>query len=694
MLLQLDFAHLFSSNERTAVVAMKAHKLRYFPAGMDLAGICRKRKEAAASARLPAETMYEDCSHCVAKVTVCTCDGGKQCLRLKGVYSGCNIQLDTDTNTAEGGGLCWAMGTGACYVPMLEEGYKGGAAHKQAILGPSTFKHLCKIILIDPDVLVSRDSAGNTPLMLACAANEQTLGVIGFLLEQCPEDVVNAHNKEGLTALHFAVLNHRPGIVELLLNNGADVDAGVRKKGGKKYGLTPLHMSMYLSSDDCMKLLIDHGADVTVEVTKACHPSHGANLRRECLCGGCWSFGKHAFWYLMPPALIETHRFVSRGTVFNIAVERGDTTKASFLLERFTMEESIDINLADGSGMTPLARACAIVKTSTIKLLVRHGADVNLVATQYKSNRHVPPLHILMMHHRALAGEFVCNCCDKVVLCEESSINEALDALLASDNVNIHRGNGRGRTAFLEAAGRGHDHACRELLRMGADPLAGDYTGCSAMFLACQLQPEQDRLGVLACLLSAGVGHIFDKSVSTAGLVYRSKDCTTLTMLNNAGVFRRKDLQVLLREVESRPVPATEQEAEDEDQYRTKVKDLLSSPMSLLHSCLLHYSRRAGLRSPDERVEKLKELLADPKLDSKDEVDSGVFSDSEEESDSHDNKNFADVIGDAVHTFEAEDASGLGKKTTVIDPLGSEANKYAVWNMMKGKFRELHLIKM
>ena len=57
----------------------------------------------------------------------------------------------------------------------------------------------------------------------------------------------------GRSSLHLASMRGRVDIVQLLLDNGADVTSC------DKHGNTPLHLC---ASIDCIEALVEHGADV------------------------------------------------------------------------------------------------------------------------------------------------------------------------------------------------------------------------------------------------------------------------------------------------------------------------------------------------------------------------------------------------------------------------------------------------
>jgi len=71
---------------------------------------------------------------------------------------------------------------------------------------------------------------------------------------------VNARGADGVTALLYAALKGHKEIAELLIANGADVDA---KKA--KDGVTPLHVAAASGHTEVVELLIANGADVNAQ---------------------------------------------------------------------------------------------------------------------------------------------------------------------------------------------------------------------------------------------------------------------------------------------------------------------------------------------------------------------------------------------------------------------------------------------
>ena len=68
---------------------------------------------------------------------------------------------------------------------------------------------------------------------------------------------VNTTTPEGITPLHVAALNNKLSAVELLLTNGAKIDAQ-----DTQYGASPLHLAAHLGYKEIVELLLKHGASL------------------------------------------------------------------------------------------------------------------------------------------------------------------------------------------------------------------------------------------------------------------------------------------------------------------------------------------------------------------------------------------------------------------------------------------------
>lgn len=107
--------------------------------------------------------------------------------------------------------------------------------------------------------VMSRDKAGNTPLMLACR-EEFTEVVIGILECTCSlgttqdnngiNHLLDIRNYDGITCIHLAADRGNLGIVKILLEHGADCNA---KEG--KSGKTILHNACLNGNTELVRML-------------------------------------------------------------------------------------------------------------------------------------------------------------------------------------------------------------------------------------------------------------------------------------------------------------------------------------------------------------------------------------------------------------------------------------------------------
>jgi ankyrin repeat protein len=84
--------------------------------------------------------------------------------------------------------------------------------------------------------------------------------------------LVNSYSHDGWTPLHLAAFFGRPEIAEILLANGADVDA--RSKNQMRN--TPLHAAVAGKRTDIASVLLNHGAEVNATQHGGWTPLHAA----------------------------------------------------------------------------------------------------------------------------------------------------------------------------------------------------------------------------------------------------------------------------------------------------------------------------------------------------------------------------------------------------------------------------------
>ena len=90
------------------------------------------------------------------------------------------------------------------------------------------------------------------------AAKSGATATVKQLLEQ-DATLIGARDADGSTPLHCATWKGHQGVVELLVNLGADVNA---RNNNDHWGTTPLHAAAHANQRAIAELLIAKGADI------------------------------------------------------------------------------------------------------------------------------------------------------------------------------------------------------------------------------------------------------------------------------------------------------------------------------------------------------------------------------------------------------------------------------------------------
>jgi len=107
----------------------------------------------------------------------------------------------------------------------------------------------------DPNLVVTIDDAGATPLYVAVASGHKE--VVELLLSNNAD--INAKTTRGLAPLHWAAAIGNKDMVELLLAHQADVN--IKNDNGE----TPLHLAAVFNYKEVVEILLAHGADINAK---------------------------------------------------------------------------------------------------------------------------------------------------------------------------------------------------------------------------------------------------------------------------------------------------------------------------------------------------------------------------------------------------------------------------------------------
>jgi len=294
----------------------------------------------------------------------------------------------------------------------------------------------------------------------------------------------NARDKGGHTPLWWAAKNGRDTLVEILINQGANVNETTT---GEDSAVIEASSNGY---HEVVRLLLERGAKLDIKnpgeaifqaASKGYHKvvRQFIHYRRDTV----KSYGVAA----LVGAALNAHREV----VKLLLTEGGvDSTKALvqassngyYEVVKLLINSGVDVNPRDGGyEPTALESAVAIKRRDIMQLLFDHGADVNAK-------------------------------------------------------------NSLGETALFQAAAQGSEDLVQELLNHGAKPNLTDFRGRTALFSACKSR----RKGVVRLLLDNGaLANV--KTVSGATLLFwaadfSSEDTVRLLLLHGADVNARNSI--------------------------------------------------------------------------------------------------------------------------------------------------------
>jgi ankyrin repeat protein len=323
-------------------------------------------------------------------------------------------------------------------------------------------QRLKNMIKNSPDLINGRGPTGET--LLAEAAAGGRLEVVHFLLDQ-KADVG--------TALHLAALNGHKAMVDLLLANGADVNA--RDRSGK----TPIHHASSRGFVKVAETLIAHSADV-----------NAGRGRMQTPLAAAAAGGHSQVIELLLANKANPNVGDSKGATPLILAVLGNQPACA----RILLEHGADPNAAASEG-SPLGVAARQGSQEIATLLLQHGAKANV-----KISSEVHPLLSavkdgnLVLTKALLAAGADPNVVSENVTALFSAVgigkNEFVELLLekgADPNATTHD---TGFTALHQATRKGNVEAAKLLVAKGADVNINDFLGYTPLWYAFDRTPR------------------------------------------------------------------------------------------------------------------------------------------------------------------------------------------------------------
>ncbi|KAK6334146.1 Palmitoyltransferase zdhhc13 [Orbilia brochopaga] len=235
---------------------------------------------------------------------------------------------------------------------------------------------LCTQRLERPDSRVEEVAGDRGPNMAERKLATKFLNAIRYddwaqahrMLRKSPE-LANCWSHDGETPLHWAAWFQTPDIVHLLLKSSADVHAQSRDKFPEMF--TALHHAATVNDEFIVELLIENGANVGAVDINSRTPLHYAAL---CSCSeAARSLIKHE-------APVNAAESLERNTALHYAADDGN-----LVLVKFLVENGATVDATNNTGGTPLMYAVKKRHLGTAKFLIDSGASLMLKDSKGKT---------------------------------------------------------------------------------------------------------------------------------------------------------------------------------------------------------------------------------------------------------------------------------------------------------------------
>ncbi|MBP2681125.1 MAG: uncharacterized protein H6Q78_988, partial [Candidatus Krumholzibacteriota bacterium] len=269
--------------------------------------------------------------------------------------------------------------------------------------------------------------------------------------------------------LHIAATTGNVEIARLLLDAGADIDAGDADNS------TALGVAAMRRHAEMVDLLIARGADVNRRDRKAdCPLSFAAYGRDEAIIQKLLDAGADIYY-----------RAPGGETLLHVAAPRGLKTFVTYLLDH-----GAEIDALAHDGGTPLGYAALRGQAEIVRLLLERGANPNptqaeqlppLVFTTWQNQAECA--RILLEHGAKVDQPFFGG--ETILMRVAETGTPEMTALLIEHGADVDHVNDTGETPLVKASAAGHADRVEPLLAANADPNLGhDSRGRSALQLA------------------------------------------------------------------------------------------------------------------------------------------------------------------------------------------------------------------
>ncbi|EAY17214.1 ankyrin repeat protein, putative [Trichomonas vaginalis G3] len=226
------------------------------------------------------------------------------------------------------------------------------------------FPSLSKYFLSHGANINAKDKYGKTALHYAAENNSKE--TVELLISHGAN--INEKDNDGQTVLHYAARSNRKEYIEFLISHGANINEK------DKNGATVLHYAARSNSKEIVELLISHGANINEKDNDGQTVLHYAAENNS----------KETVELLISHGANINEKDNDGLTALHIAAENNSKETVELLISH-----GANINEKDKNGATALHYAAENNSKETVELLISHGANIN-----EKDNDGLTALHI------------------------------------------------------------------------------------------------------------------------------------------------------------------------------------------------------------------------------------------------------------------------------------------------------------
>jgi ankyrin repeat protein len=289
-------------------------------------------------------------------------------------------------------------------------------------------------ILITPETVNQRDSAGNT-ILHAAVKNSADPEIIGLILDK--RAMVNARNREGETALLIAVRTNQRETGEFLISRGADIFAS------NSAGESPLYLA--LTDPEGKRQWLFNPMTITARDGLGNSILHYAAQ---------WKMDNYIPFLIQKGVSVDTVNATGETPLF-MAVKYNSPSTAKVLLDN-----NADLYARDSLGNSTLHATVRWNAKNTAVTLIDSGIDVNI----HSLNGNTP------LHEAVIWGI------------------ADIEIVLIEKGANLEVRNADGNTPFMEAVIASHTSSIDRLVSRGADPMTRNAQGDTPLHKAVAME--------------------------------------------------------------------------------------------------------------------------------------------------------------------------------------------------------------